>query len=101
MEPLAAVMEYTAEERLRDLFGLPASRLKNALVKVSMRRMTRQFYSRVRTLHPWLPITDVPEALRAAQPLVGRHPQGKVLLTERRLDAFAFRLRRSPPRAPA
>jgi predicted nucleotide-binding protein (sugar kinase/HSP70/actin superfamily) len=154
MEPLASVIEYTAEERLRDLFGVPSGWLKNALIKASMRRMTRDFYSRVRTLHPWLPITDIPGALRAAMPISGRHPQGEVPLTvgsvmhawqhglcdgvvsagawgcgpalvaesllrhqrevpllffyadgtpldERRLDAFAFRLRRSPRRARA
>jgi hypothetical protein len=119
-----------------------------------MRRLTRDFYGRVRVHHPWLPVTDIKAVLREAHELVDRHPQGEtpvivgsvlhswreeicdsvvaingwgcgpalasesVLrhqrdipmlfvysdgtpIDERRLNAFAFRLRRNPPRSPA
>jgi activator of 2-hydroxyglutaryl-CoA dehydratase/predicted nucleotide-binding protein (sugar kinase/HSP70/actin superfamily) len=154
VEPIAVMMEYLAEERISDLFGLPSKWLLNKLVKRAMRRMTRDFYSGVCEHHPWLPITDIRAVLREARALVDRHPQGEapvivgsVLhswrdgicdgvvaingwgcspalasesllrhqrdipmlfvysdgtpIDERRLNAFAFRLRRNPPRSPA
>jgi predicted nucleotide-binding protein (sugar kinase/HSP70/actin superfamily) len=154
VEPVALIMEYMVEERTSDLFGLPSKWLPNKLVKRTMRQMTRQFYSGVQALHPWLPITDVRAVLREAGRLIDRHPQGEtpvitgsVLhgwregpcdgvvvingwgcspalasesllrhqheipmlfvysdgtpIDERRLNAFAFRLRRNPPRSPA
>jgi predicted nucleotide-binding protein (sugar kinase/HSP70/actin superfamily) len=152
VEPIAVMMEYMAEERLSDLFGLPSSWLANKLVKRAMRRLTREFYSGVQEQHLWLPITDIRAVLGEALQLVDRHPQGEtpvivgsslhawheglcdgvVLINgwgcspalasesvlrhqrdvpmlfvysdgtpidERRLNAFAFRLRRSPARA--
>ncbi|UCE84896.1 MAG: hypothetical protein JSU66_11105 [Deltaproteobacteria bacterium] len=150
VEPIAVMMEYLAEERLSDLFGLPSGWLANKLVKRGMRSLTREFYGGVRKHHPWLPITDIRALLREAGKHVDRHPQGEtpvivgsalhawhegicdgvVLINgwgcspalasesvlrhqrdvpmlfvysdgtpidERRLNAFAFRLRRSAP----
>jgi activator of 2-hydroxyglutaryl-CoA dehydratase/predicted nucleotide-binding protein (sugar kinase/HSP70/actin superfamily) len=149
VEPIGVMMEYLAEERLSDLFGLPSGWLANKLVKRGMRKLTREFYGGVRKQHPWLPVTDIRGVLREAQKHVDRHPQGEtpvivgsalhawheglcdgvVLINgwgcspalasesvlrhqtdvpmlfvysdgtpidERRLNAFAFRLRRSP-----
>jgi activator of 2-hydroxyglutaryl-CoA dehydratase/predicted nucleotide-binding protein (sugar kinase/HSP70/actin superfamily) len=154
VEPIGVIMEYMAEERISDLFGLPSKWLPNKLVKRAMRRLTRDFYGRVRVHHPWLPVTDIRAVLRAAHELVDRHPEGEtpvivgsvlhswreeicdgvvaingwgcgpalasesVLRHQRdipmlfvysdgtpidecRLNAFAFRLRRNPPRSPA
>jgi predicted nucleotide-binding protein (sugar kinase/HSP70/actin superfamily) len=77
VEPVAMMMEYLAEERISDLFGLPAKWLTNTLVKRAMRRMTRAFYAGVREYHPWLPITDIRAVLREAGRLVGRQPEGE------------------------
>jgi activator of 2-hydroxyglutaryl-CoA dehydratase/predicted nucleotide-binding protein (sugar kinase/HSP70/actin superfamily) len=152
VEPVAVIMEYVAEERISDLFGVPSKWLMNKLIKRAMRRMTRDFYRGVREHHAWLPLTDIRGVLREARRLVDRHPQGEtpvivgsvlhswregvcdgvvaingwgcgpalasesVLrhqrdipmlfvysdgtpIDERRLNAFAFRLRRTPARA--
>jgi predicted nucleotide-binding protein (sugar kinase/HSP70/actin superfamily) len=80
VEPVALMMEYLVEERLSDLFGLPAKWLPNKLVKRAMRRLTRDFYGRVLAHHPWLPITDVRGVLRQAGRLIDRHPQGEAPL---------------------
>ena len=154
VEPIGVMMEYLAEERLSDLFGLPSGWLANKLVKRGMRKLTRQFYGGVQKQHPWLPVTDIRGVLREARKHVDRHPQGEtpvivgsalhawheglcdgvVLINgwgcspalasesvlrhqtdvpmlfvysdgtpidERRLNAFAFRLRRSPALASA
>jgi activator of 2-hydroxyglutaryl-CoA dehydratase/predicted nucleotide-binding protein (sugar kinase/HSP70/actin superfamily) len=154
VEPVAAIMEYTAEERISDLFGVPSGRIQNTLVKRTMRRMTREFYLPVQKLHPWLPLPDIPGMIRESRKIIGRHPQGEapvivgsVLhswrqggldgvvaisawgcgpalvaesllrhqrdipmlfvytdgtpIDERKLNAFAFRLRRTAPRSHA
>jgi predicted nucleotide-binding protein (sugar kinase/HSP70/actin superfamily) len=154
VEPIGVIMEYLAEERISDLFGLPSKWLMNKLVKRAMRRLTVGFYGGVQAQHAWLPITDIRGVLREAQKVVDRHPQGEtpvivgsvlhswhagicdgvVLINgwgcgpalasesvlrhqrdvpmlfaysdgtpidERRLNAFAFRLRRSPQRSRA
>jgi activator of 2-hydroxyglutaryl-CoA dehydratase/predicted nucleotide-binding protein (sugar kinase/HSP70/actin superfamily) len=151
VEPVAVIIEYLAEERISDLFGVPSQPFINEGVKFEMRRLTREFYEGVQEHHPWLPITDIQALLRASRRLVERHPEGEtpvivgsVLhawdeglcdgvvsinawgcspalasesllrhqrdipllfvysdgtpIDERRLNAFAFRLRRSPRR---
>ncbi len=151
VEPIAVIIEYLAEERISDLFGVPSHPAMNKVIKREMKRMTREFYGAVRKYHSWLPITNIPAMMRAAEPLTGRHPEGEtpvivgsVLhawrerecdgvvcingwgcspalasesllrhqheipmlfvysdgtpIDERRLNAFAFRLRRDPAR---
>ena len=154
VEPIAVTIEYLAEERISDLFGVPTQEVLNEAVKGEIRRMTQEFYGPVQANHPWLPTTDIKALLRESQRLIDRHPQGEtpvivgsVLhawqeglcdgvvcisawgcspalasesllrhqrdipllfvysdgtpIDERRLNAFAFRLRRSPARVAA
>jgi len=154
VEPIAVTIEYLAEERISDLFGIPTQEHLNEAVKGEIRRMTQEFYGPVQANHPWLPKTDIKALLHESQRLVDRYPQGEtpvivgsVLhawreglcdgvvsisawgcspalasesllrhqrdipmlfvytdgtpIDERRLNAFAFRLRRSPQRAAA
>jgi predicted nucleotide-binding protein (sugar kinase/HSP70/actin superfamily) len=77
VEPVAVMMDYTAEVQSSDLFGIPSHWLWNRVLKRAMRRMTREFYSPVRDLHPWLPIADVPEILRESRRLIDGHPMGE------------------------
>ena len=77
VEPIAVMMEYMAEERLSDLFGLPSGWLANKLVKREIHKLTREFYGGVQTHHSWLPVTDIRAVLREARKHVDRYPQGE------------------------
>lgn len=153
-EPISALSEYTAHERLDDLFGLPTEGAEHAVSTAVTRTLRRALYGRVGARHPWLRHPPVETVVAASRELIGRYPKGEAPVTvgnvlhrwreracdgvviaspwgcgpalvsesllrhrrdipmlfvyadgtpidDRKLEAFAFRLRRAPARATA
>jgi activator of 2-hydroxyglutaryl-CoA dehydratase/predicted nucleotide-binding protein (sugar kinase/HSP70/actin superfamily) len=152
VDPTTTMVEYLTEEESAELIGLPTGFVQAGITRALSRRIKNRLYERVRRLHPWLPVPDVPAALEYADPLIGREPMGEAPITvgtvmqawdericdgvvvvgpwgcapalisesilrhqrhvpihyfygdgspmdERRLNAFAYRLKREAPRA--
>jgi predicted nucleotide-binding protein (sugar kinase/HSP70/actin superfamily) len=77
LDPVAMLVEYLVEERSAELLGLPTDYLENAVTRTVMRRTRRKLYERVIPHHKWLPMPDVPGALRAGAPVLGRFPHSE------------------------
>lgn len=79
-EPMCDFMEYLAHAQPALLFGSGASATRNAVFKANMAAVRRLLYTMVRRTHPWLPMPDVPAALRrTAELLDPRIRAGSVL----------------------
>jgi len=80
-EPLCDFMEYLAHAQPPLLFGSGASTTQNALYKVNMAVIRRLLYTPVRRLHPWLPMPNVPAALRRTAQLLDLRTRGGSVLS--------------------
>lgn len=81
VEPANVFVQYLNVERSAELLGLPTGLVECAVNGALMRRMRRAMYERVRLLHPWLPMPDVRDMLRAGRPVLDRHPLGEAPVT--------------------
>jgi activator of 2-hydroxyglutaryl-CoA dehydratase/predicted nucleotide-binding protein (sugar kinase/HSP70/actin superfamily) len=80
-EPVCALEEYLIEQRSPEILGLPTGLFQNRTIRLGMRRIRRGLYQRVQKLHPWLPMPDVPAALKAGRPILDRFPVTEAQLT--------------------
>lgn len=81
VDPACVLVEYLIEEYSAELLGMPTGLFENSLMRLGMRGMRKGLYSEAQKYHPWLPMPDVPAALQAARPLIGRYPQGEAPMT--------------------
>jgi predicted nucleotide-binding protein (sugar kinase/HSP70/actin superfamily) len=81
LDPVSMLVEYLVEERSAELLGLPTEYLPNKVTAVVMQRTRRQLYDCVRKEHPFLLMPDIPGALRAGAPVLGRFPQSEAPIT--------------------
>jgi activator of 2-hydroxyglutaryl-CoA dehydratase/predicted nucleotide-binding protein (sugar kinase/HSP70/actin superfamily) len=81
VDPVAVLVEYLVEERSAELLGLPTTFVDNAITKHVMRRVRRQLYEPAIAHHPWLPMPDIPDALKRGAPVLGRLPLSEAPIT--------------------
>ncbi len=81
LEPTCVLVEYMADERSAEIVGLPTGRLLNGGMRALLSIIRSRLYDRVRPLHPWLPMPDVPEMQRQARTLLDRYPVGEAPIT--------------------
>lgn len=77
LEPMGVLVEYLAKERSSELIMLPTDRLRNGFSRLLMSVVRHRLYSRVRLLHPWIPMPDVSSMLRQSRRLMDRYPIGE------------------------
>lgn len=81
LDPVSSLVEYLVEERSAELLGLPTDYLPNKITRTVMRRTRKKLYEAVLPEHPFLYMPDVPDALRAGAPVLGRFPHSEAPIT--------------------
>jgi hypothetical protein len=80
VEPMTDLLEFFAWDHERLIFGRGSARASNFLTKHSMILSRRRLYALARREQPWLPVPALGEALRRAEPWLGRETNGTATL---------------------
>ncbi|MBN1656571.1 MAG: hypothetical protein JXA30_22560 [Deltaproteobacteria bacterium] len=81
VEPVYELVEYLIENRSAEILGLPTDLAHNRVIRLGMREVRRGLYRRVKALHPWLPMPEVEQVLKAGRPILECYPVTEAPLT--------------------